>query len=187
MDQGSAHVGVPERLLVRAQAILNRIADESDPVARLVNGEHSLAHVRQDLNNLIGSLTHFVGTPSPVPLVAMAGQYSGGKSSTINALTGVKSRAVGKHQSDTKITLVTDREEFAQVLSEQSRTDIRIGPPDVIASPFLGNKALIDTPGVNDPTKYIDLADNYLPICDVIVYVFADVPPGLHPVSRTPS
>lgn len=113
--------------------------------------------------------------------IGFMGHFSSGKSSTINSLlslSGTKAREVDLHPSDKGISLITHtiNEPFFIKLVSYGNIPVK---PVIIDHDFLKNIVFIDTPGAGDtdPLFVNELMQDYLPICDIILYFVSSTNP----------
>ena len=109
--------------------------------------------------------------------------YSGtlaGKSSTINSLLGAwqskHERSTGLNPTDTTITLISQEKNSNSLLGiiREGHVTIRF---QAVENPILDSLVLVDTPGTGDPQLLQEIARDFLPICDVILFLFSAASP----------
>jgi len=102
------------------------------------------------------------------------GHFSAGKSSTINSLLALdedsgQSRRVGLNPVDTSITLITHSENRDLIFNSTKEGLIPIRA-SYVDHEILRNIVIADTPGAGDPGLAKEMAKDFLPICDLIIY-----------------
>ncbi len=128
------------------------------------------------LRNIADSIPDLLSQSDSIALVGFLGHFSSGKSSLINALLGVSSnedpgykRDVGLHPTDTRITLITHRDN-AQLVRKSAYT--AIDAVDVVHGPaleFLEHATLVDTPGLGNEKAEFEAVTRFLHLCHVLV------------------
>jgi len=125
------------------------------------------------IKELSVTLEQFIQRKENVLLVSFAGDFSTGKSSTINnLLEGLSIRDTGYHPTDNAITLITDinnQEYIKRITTESKRVAIR---PKVIKSDILKNIVFVDTPGSGDVDVANEVIREFMPLCDFVFYFF---------------
>jgi len=125
------------------------------------------------IKELSVTLEQFIQRKDNVLLVSFAGDFSTGKSSTINNLLEDSSiRDTGYHPTDNAITLITDinnQEYIKRITTESKRVAIR---PNVIESDILKNIVFVDTPGSGDVDVANEVIREFMPLCDFVFYFF---------------
>jgi predicted GTPase len=129
------------------------------------------------LSRLKLSLTQYTAREKNLVYVGFMGHFSTGKSSTINSLLNLNpdskdSRKVALNPVDQSITLITHEENRDALMNvtKESLVSIR---SSFIENDFLKNVVIADTPGTGDPILVHAIAQDFLPICDLIVYFFS--------------
>ncbi len=122
-------------------------------------------------------LTQYTEREKNLVYVGFMGHFSTGKSSTINSLLNLEkdsknSRRVALNPVDQSITLITHDKNRDSLLNitKESLVSIR---SSFIESDFLENVVIADTPGTGDPILVHAIAQDFLPMCDLIVYFFS--------------
>jgi predicted GTPase len=172
---------------LQAQAIsagLQRLRDLLDnPVATsALELDKSAATAREYdvLKRLHKSLLQYVQRDGTLFYVGVLGHFSAGKSSTINSLLNIwsssRERATDLNPTDTTITLITKEENSSSLLGviKEGHVTIRLEP---VEAEFLDEIVLVDTPGTGDPQFIEEVARDFLPICDMILFVFSATSP----------
>jgi predicted GTPase len=172
---------------VQAQSIgdgLKRLHDLLEtPIARdtldLAKNADTAAH-HDVLRRLRQSLRQYLGRDGDLFYVGLLGLFSAGKSSTINSLLEAwKSkgeRNTGLNPTDTTITLITQSKNSNSLLGVIREGHVTIRHEGV-ENPMLENLVLVDTPGAGDPQFLEEIARDFLPICDVILFLLSAANP----------
>ena len=175
---------------VQAQEILTGLKTLGElldqPVARDaldLNKNATTSDRYEVLRRLRQSLRQYLERDGDLFYVGLLGHFSTGKSSTINSLLGTwtsqHERTTGLNPTDTTITLITQEKNSNSLLGiiREGHVTIRYQAVD---SPLLDDLVLVDTPGTGDPQLLQEIARDFLPICDVILFL-------LSPASSRPS
>ncbi len=172
---------------VRAQGILTGLGELrallAEPITRhaldLTNNAKT-ASQHDILNRTHRSLTQYLKLEGDLFYVGLLGHFSTGKSSTINSVLGawgtVDERQTDQNPTDNTISLVTrpTNEKYLLGVIREGTVTIRSKP---IENPLLDNIVLVDTPGTGDPEQVAEIARDFLPICDVILFFFSAASP----------
>jgi predicted GTPase len=132
------------------------------------------------LSRLHKSLLQYIQRNGSLFYIGILGHFSAGKSSTINSLLqswGTKNeRKVDLNPTDTAITLITQEKNGSSLLGviREGHVTIRLEP---VESLLLDEIVLVDTPGTGDPQFIQEMARDFLPICDLILFVFSAASP----------
>jgi len=122
------------------------------------------------------SLRQYLERGGDLFYVGLIGHFSAGKSSTINSLLGLwgtkDERKTDLHPTDDEITLITQTKNMKSLLGVIKEGHVTIRPQP-IESPLLDSLVLVDTPGSGDPRFIEEVARDFLPICDVILFLFS--------------
>jgi predicted GTPase len=136
---------------------------------------------RQLLSRLIRTLEQYVNKEKHLVYIGFLGHFSAGKSSTINSILqlwgSVHERKAEQNPTDKGITLITDNknsEHLVLMSRETSNIPVRA---ELIAHPMLQNLVIADTPGTGDPLIVHELVEDFLPICDYILYFISGAIP----------
>ncbi|WP_416673790.1 hypothetical protein [Egbenema bharatensis] len=129
------------------------------------------------LSRLKKSLLQYTDRGKNLIYVGFMGHFSAGKSSTINSLLELQgnseeARRVGLNPVDKSITLITHSENKDSIFKTTKEGLISIRA-SFIDSDLLKNVVIADTPGIGDPILASEIARDFLPICDLIVYFFS--------------
>lgn len=118
------------------------------------------------------SLTQYVKRTRDLIYVACIGHFSSGKSSTINSLLGLWNSSLerdnNQNPTDDAITLIS-HDDNARLLFPI----VGSGLPTrliTIDNSMLDQLVIVDTPGSGDPQFIDDMARDFLPICDLVLF-----------------
>jgi predicted GTPase len=146
----------------------------------LTDSAMMLSHHRQ-LVRLRKSLEQYAERQAALTYIGLVGHFSSGKSSLINAVLGLNAdsgsaRPTGLHPTDKWITLLThgDNAEALVAGAGIGSMTIRI---QTIASDFLKHLVLADSPGTGDPHLIEEMARDFLPMCDLVLFLFSAASP----------
>lgn len=133
------------------------------------------------LFRLIRSLDQFINKQQALVYVGFLGHYSTGKSSSINSLlnlsTTTNERSTGLNPTDKAITLLTDNANSnALILMNRESGNVPIRT-SFLNDKFLQNLVVADTPGSGDPQVVNEMIQDFLPICDYILYFISAANP----------
>jgi predicted GTPase len=172
---------------LQCQAILNGLRDLESvldgPLASkaLDLTENATTSRQKDLLiRLKKSLEQYVERTGDLVYIALIGHFSSGKSSTINSLLNLwgkpSQRDVDLNPTDKAITLITHEKNATSLLGvvNQGSVPIKMQP---IESELLSGMVLADTPGTGDPHLVEELARDFLPICDLVLFFFSAASP----------
>jgi predicted GTPase len=133
------------------------------------------------LSRLKKSLEQYTKREKNLVYIGFMGHFSAGKSSSINSLLALDSsseefRKEDLNPVDKLITLITHNENKDSILNT-TREGIVTIRSSFINSEILKNLVIADTPGSGDPTLDRAIAQDFLPICDLIVYFLSATSP----------
>ena len=132
------------------------------------------------LKRLSKNLLQYIERDGTLFYVGLIGHFSAGKSSTVNSLLQIWQtefeRKTDFHPSDKTITLITRGKNADSLLGviREGHVPIRL---QKIESSVLDQIVLVDTPGTGDPEFFQEVARDFLPICDVILFLFSAANP----------
>jgi predicted GTPase len=126
------------------------------------------------------SLLQYLERDGSLFYVGILGHFSAGKSSTINSVLELwntpQERVTDLNPTDKVITLITRESNASSLLgvAKEGHVTIRL---DTVESPLLDEIVLVDTPGTGDPQFITEVARDFLPICDLIIFLFSAASP----------
>ena len=132
------------------------------------------------LKRLGKSLLQYIERDGALFYVGLIGHFSAGKTSSINSLLNTWNteleRKTDFHPTDKTITLITQGRNADSLLGviREGHVPIRL---QKIESTLLNQIVLVDTPGTGDPEFFEEVARDFLPICDVILFLFSAASP----------
>lgn len=133
------------------------------------------------LLRLIRSLDQYVNKKDHLIYLGFLGHYSSGKSSTINNLFGLlntdKERSVGLNPTDKAITLLTSSKNSNDLIFMTRESSIVPVRTDLLDQLEFPNVVIADTPGSGDPQVVNEMIQDFLPICDYILYFIPSTNP----------
>jgi predicted GTPase len=177
----------PPTIDVQAQSILNGLNTLNElldmPVAReaLDLAQNATTAKRYEiLRRLRQSLKQYLERDGDLFYIGFLGHFSSGKSSTINSLLGIwdnpRQRETGLHPTDTTITLITCEKNIKSLLGVIREGHVTIRS-QALDTPLLDRLVFVDTPGTGDPHLIQEIARDFLPICDLILFLFSAASP----------
>jgi predicted GTPase len=172
---------------IQAQSIsagltkLQKLLEKPVAICALELGKNAAAAKEYDvLRRLHKSLLQYLERNGTLFYASVLGHFSAGKSSTINSLLDTwnskHERLTDLNPTDTTITLITQEKNASSLAGviKEGHVTIRLEPVDI---PFLEEIVLVDTPGTGDPQFIEEVARDFLPICDLILFVFSAASP----------
>jgi predicted GTPase len=133
------------------------------------------------LNRLIRSLEQYIQKTQSLIYIGFVGHFSSGKSSTINKLLDLNEtshqRETGLNPTDKAITLITNQSNSKDLFlmnRESGNVPVRTSFVD---SELLSSIVISDTPGSGDPDVVNEMIQDFLPICDYILYFISAANP----------
>jgi predicted GTPase len=172
---------------IRAEAILKGLAELQallqEPITQHaldLNNNAKTAHQHNILNRTHRSLTQYLKLEGDLFYIGLLGHFSTGKSSTINSVLETWGSEVERptdlNPTDDTISLITRpaNEQYLLGVIREGTVPIRSKPID---NQLLDNIVLVDTPGTGDPALVEEIARDFLPICDVILFFFSAASP----------
>lgn len=141
-----------------------------------VNHSVDIARTLELLRRLQHSLTQYAERGRDLFYIAFVGHFSSGKSSTINSVFKLWStpqeRQVDLNPTDTAITLITDARNEHSLLrvANEGLVPIRTRAIDL---DLLSGLVIADTPGTGDPQELQEIARQFLPLCDLVLFFFS--------------
>lgn len=132
------------------------------------------------LLRLKNSLTQYLQRTGDLVYIALIGHFSSGKSSTLNSLLEIwekgDQRQVGLNPTDKVITLITHEDNANSLLGivSQGSVPFRVQP---IKTDIVRDIVFADTPGTGDPHLVEEMARDFLPICDLVLFFLSAASP----------
>jgi hypothetical protein len=171
----------------QAQSILTGLLGLEEILARpLANKALDLSQnattsaQREMLARLRKSLVQYAERLGDLVYIGFIGHFSSGKSSTINSLLQLwnskSQRAVDLNPTDKVITLIThdDNANSLHGVLSQGSVPTRV---QTVENEFLKQIVLVDTPGTGDPHLLEEMARDFLPVCDVVLFFLSAASP----------
>ena len=160
---------------------LQELLEKPVATGALELGKNAAAAREYDvLRRLHRSLLQYLERNGALFYAGVLGHFSAGKSSTINSLLDTwnskHERVTDLNPTDTTITLITKEKNASSLVGviREGHVTIRL---ELVDSPFLDEIVLVDTPGTGDPQFIEEVARDFLPICDLILFVFSAASP----------
>ncbi|KAM3090725.1 hypothetical protein ACKFKF_34355 [Phormidesmis sp. 146-12] len=156
------------------QESISKEALDLDSNIETIKNQELLSHLKR-------SLVQYTERGKNLIYIGFMGHFSAGKSSTINSLLCLteeseEARKVGLNPVDKAITLITHNEN-RDVIFGNTREGLVTIRSSFIDKEFLRDIVIADTPGAGDPGLAKEVAKNFLPICDLIVYFLSAAVP----------
>ena len=128
------------------------------------------------LRRLRKSLTQYLERDGDLFYIGLVGHFSSGKSSTINSVLNTwgtdRERETDLNPTDTTITLITSENNAKSLLGVIREGHVTIRHESV-NNELLDKVVIADTPGSGDTQFVEEVARDFLPICDVILFFFS--------------
>ncbi|RQO77766.1 hypothetical protein DBR40_07260 [Pedobacter sp. KBW01] len=161
---------------------LNIVIDQDLATKALeINSLAASAERKKLLNRLISSLEQYIAKEQNLVYIGFVGHFSSGKSSTINSILKISDtpdeRHTDQNPTDTTITLITDKSNSHKVMHMTKESTLVPVRTFLIESVYLQNVVVADTPGSGDPNIANELIQDFLPICDYILYFISAANP----------
>lgn len=177
-----SNVDIQCKKILNGLNLLDNYLDE--PLARdalELDSNSSTVKNKELLKRLRLSLIQYTERGKDLVYIGFMGHFSTGKSSTINSLLVLNQdssqyRKIGLNPVDKNITLITSRSNQDSIINVTKEGLVPIRST-FIESSFLDNIVIVDTPGTGDPILIGDIAKDFLPICDLIIYFFSATNP----------
>lgn len=164
--------GLRELEVILERPLADRALDLSENAAT--------ARHKEMLRRLKNSLVQFVERRGDLVYVAFIGHFSSGKSSTINSLLGLwqtkRARLVDLNPTDKVITLITHDANANSVLGIVNQGSVPTHL-ETVEHEFLRQLVLVDTPGTGDPHLMEEMARDFLPVCDLVLFFLSATNP----------
>jgi len=145
-----------------------------------LNSNLSTGRNYDQLIRLERSLLHYIERKGDLLYIGFIGNFSSGKSSTINSLLNLWStndeRKVDQNPTDRDITLITHKKNKHSLIALKGEGALPIRT-DFFELELLKNVCYADTPGTGDPLLLNEMVRDFLPVCDLIMYFFSAANP----------
>lgn len=170
-----------QKIFAKAKT-LGQIIDEplATKVSEIELNAASAQH-RTGLMRLIKGLEQYINKEQSLIYIGFVGHYSSGKSSTINNLLGLKGtngeRATGLNPTDKAITLITENKNSGSLVMMNKESKLVPVRTLFIENPLLRSLVIADTPGSGDPEVINEMIQDFLPVCDYILYFISSTNP----------
>src|ERR1035437_2606633 len=188
--EGYQHGGSKKRehdVDVQASKVLNGLRELGDLLDEPETGEAlDLARNARTteqyniLRRLRKSLTQYLERDGDLFYIGLVGHFSSGKSSTINSVLNTwgtdRERETDLNPTDTTITLITSENNAKSLLGVIREGHVTIRHESV-NNELLDKVVIADTPGSGDTQFVEEVARDFLPICDVILFFFSATSP----------
>ncbi|MBS2213937.1 50S ribosome-binding GTPase [Carboxylicivirga mesophila] len=170
-----------KQLLIKFEELISLSKDElTKSILEIETNVESRSNY-DALRRIHKSVGQYIEKKRELVYIGFMGHFSSGKSSTINSLlnlSGKNAREVDLHPSDKAISLITHPSNEPSFIKLVSYGNIPVKPV-YVEHDFLKNIVFIDTPGAGDTDPLIisELMQDYLPICDLLLYFFSSTNP----------
>lgn len=151
-----------------------------EPIARdalELDKNSSTTNSKELLKRLKISMSQYSERGRNLVYVGFMGHFSTGKSSAINSILRLKKgskeyRSIGLNPVDKSITLITHDKNKDSIINVTREGLVPIRS-NIMENDFLENIVIADTSGTGDPVLVGEIAKDFLPICDLILYFFS--------------
>lgn len=169
------------KLLAEGQHLLAVIDEKLASKVLETDDNAKSAAQRSLLDRLVRSIEQYINKEQSLVYVGFVGHFSSGKSTTINNLLDLhntsEERKTSLNPTDLAITLITNKPNSNSLLM-MNRETIRVPVrTNFITNDFLSNLVIADTPGSGDPQIVNEMIQDFLPICDYILYFISSTNP----------
>ncbi|MGB3106170.1 GTPase [Sphingobacterium siyangense] len=169
------------KILSKAKRLNNIVSDNLASKALEITQLAESSDKKKLLERLISSLEQYIAKEKNIVYIGFVGHFSSGKSSTINSILELSNTQNARHTdlnpTDTTITLITDNANSSKIM-HMTRESTYVPVRSVfIESNFLDNLVIADTPGSGDPNIVNELIQDFLPVCDYILYFISAANP----------
>jgi predicted GTPase len=159
-------------LASKTEALLALVEENRSPIKNSLSGVPLLRNAYTELRNMTRALGQYARTDRSLRYIGLMGTFSSGKSSVINSLLGQDVRKVDLPPVDDEITILAHTDNRGALMSAHSRGLLRVTVQPVDAD-LLKGCFIVDTPGSGDPEVREGMVKDFLPVCDLILYVFS--------------
>ena len=159
------------------EKLLYILEDNFSKKAFKFNDNQNTKDNKNDLINLLKRADVYSKRDHSKLYIIFAGTFSSGKSSTINSILKLwetdDERETDIQTTDTAISIIINKEgeknAYKDLFVSNTESLIKIS---ILKNDFLDNITILDTPGAGEKISYEDLVKNFLPTCDLVVYLF---------------
>jgi hypothetical protein len=156
----------------KTEVFLSIVEEEHSPIKSSLSDVARLRDAYSELRNIARALDQYARINKGLRYIGLMGTFSSGKSSIINSLVGQDARAADLPPIDDEITILTHPSNRDALMGAHSRGLLKVTTQTIDAE-LLNNCFLVDTPGSGDPEVREGMVKDFLPICDLILYVFS--------------
>ena len=156
----------------KTKVFLSIVEEEQSPIKNSLSDVAQLRDAYGELKNIARALDQYARINKGLRYIGLMGTFSSGKSSIINSLVGQDARAADLPPIDDEITILTHPTNRDALMGAHSRGLLKVTTQTIDAE-LLTNCFLVDTPGSGDPEVREGMVRDFLPICDLILYVFS--------------
>jgi predicted GTPase len=169
------------KILFKSEKLLTIIDDDLAKKVLEIDQNATSFNNRSLLYRLVRSVDQYISKKQNVIYIGFVGHFSSGKSSTINNLLFLSNtsdeRQTDLNPTDSAITLITDKSNSNSLLLMNRESAVVPVRTAFIDSELLKTMVIADTPGSGDPHIVNEMIQDFLPICDYIIYFISAANP----------
>lgn len=169
-----------KEIIKSSKDLENTISNKGTKILRGIEEDSNCKNQLEKLKRLIDTLEKYSNKSHSLRYIGFLGHYSSGKSSTQNSLLNIwktnKERKTDLNPTDTSITFTTHKDNSERLIGNNSQENLVI-VTEYTDLDLLKDKVIIDTPGSGEPEQNEKMVRDFLPICDLLVYVFSATNP----------